>query len=262
MIYFRLDTEEDWQIINDAPKPENGVFETLHFRDGDILLWDLHFKRLIHGLAKCGIGLPFDIHTLKFKLIELLEGLDLETAKIKAIFYNKNNSKIFDVEDTRIKVGVSNLPFPSFIENTEQLNLGIYQKVFLNENSVIKSNNRKIYLEAYQFAQENKYDDVVLLDSNKNVCETTISNIFFVINDKIFTPKLERYGLKGVMRQHVITILKEKNYSLIEDDFKINDLKLAEEIFLTNVIRGIRKVKSFEGKELESRVAVQLQNEI
>ena len=54
------------------------------------------------------------------------------------------------------------------------------------------------------------------------------------------------------MRKQIIALCQELKLPIIEKRFKIAELKKAEAIFLTNVIRGIVPVDLFENKEFSS----------
>ena len=42
-------------------------------------------------------------------------------------------------------------------------------------------------------AERKGFDDALMLDLKKNICETTSSNIFFIKKDRIITPKPENF---------------------------------------------------------------------
>ena len=53
--------------------------------------------------------------------------------------------------------------------------------------------------------------------------------------------------VNGVMRRYLLEKLRVTSYELREGVLTINDLENADEIFLTNAIKGIRWVKRFRG---------------
>ena len=55
------------------------------------------------------------------------------------------------------------------------------------------------------------------------------------------TPALTNGGVDGVMRRHLIQLLKGK-YRVIQADVLMSDIDEADEIFLTNAVRGIQSV--------------------
>ncbi len=87
------------------------------------------------------------------------------------------------------------------------------------------------------------YDDALMLDYRNYIAETTSSNIFFVFNNKIFTPKADCF-LNGITRQTVIKICKENKISVVEKHMKLKDIIRASECFITGTAAEITPVRS------------------
>ena len=71
-----------------------------------------------------------------------------------------------------------------------------------------------------------------MLDYKGRISESTGSNIFFVINGEIHTPIPDCF-LNGITRQTVIDIAKSQNINVIEREIYPDEIKNADEIFLT-----------------------------
>lgn len=99
-------------------------------------------------------------------------------------------------------------------------------------------------------AQEKGYDQVMWMDSRefKYVQEVGTMNIFFVINGKVITPATDGAILKGITRDSVITVLREKGYEVIEKPVHIDEVIAAhdrgelEEIFGTGTAAVVSHV--------------------
>ena len=81
------------------------------------------------------------------------------------------------------------------------------------------------------------FDDALFINHQNKVCCTTIANIYFFHNRKLFTPPLKDGVLNGVIRE--ILISKKK---VAVKSITINNLKNCEEIFVSNGIFGVRPV--------------------
>tara|TARA_B100001142_G_scaffold123109_1_gene124971 strand:- start:333 stop:725 length:393 start_codon:yes stop_codon:yes gene_type:complete len=81
-------------------------------------------------------------------------------------------------------------------------------------------------------AEKNGYSDALMLDYKGRISESTGSNIFFVINGEIHTPIPDCF-LNGITRQTVIDIAKSQNINVIEREIYPDEIKNADEIFLT-----------------------------
>lgn len=87
-------------------------------------------------------------------------------------------------------------------------------------------------------------DDVIGVNSLKQITETSRFNLFIKMHDLVFTPTLQSGCVNGCLRRSALKSgfieINQKKYSLKEKDFTISDLKLAE-IFVGNSLRGITK---------------------
>ena len=80
----------------------------------------------------------------------------------------------------------------------------------------------------------------LLLDCEGHIAEATVSNIFTVKDGVIYTPKLNRCGVRGVMRDVVVvTLATQEGFKVEEVDVSLDDVFAAQEVFLTNSVFGI-----------------------
>lgn len=75
-------------------------------------------------------------------------------------------------------------------------------------------------------AQEQGYDQVLWLDAKefKYTQEVGTMNIFFVVDGKVLTPATLGTILKGITRDSILTILKEKGYEIEERRVSIDEI--------------------------------------
>ena len=92
------------------------------------------------------------------------------------------------------------------------------------------------------------YDEPIFLNSKNQITEGATSNIFVVVKNKIYTPKLSCGLLNGIVRQYIIS-----NYDIIETEMDLEFLNNADEIFLTNSLFGIMPVNNLEKKVFKSQ---------
>ena len=72
--------------------------------------------------------------------------------------------------------------------------------------------------------------------------------MFWIKDEKIFTPPLSEGCIAGVMRKHLMQTLEGTRYKVQERQCDIVDMENADEVFFTNAVQGIRWVKQFRGK--------------
>jgi len=83
----------------------------------------------------------------------------------------------------------------------------------------------------------------LMLDDNERVIEGTMSNIFIVRKGVLKTPELAQSGVLGVIRQHLIQQTEQEGIECQVAELTVDDLKNADEIFMTNSLMPIRCVK-------------------
>ena len=80
-----------------------------------------------------------------------------------------------------------------------------------------------------------------MLDLNKNIAESSACNIFWVKNNKVFTPKRHSI-LDGITRNAIIKICKNNKISLIEGNFKLPKILKSDSLFLLVQFQIIKKI--------------------
>lgn len=80
-----------------------------------------------------------------------------------------------------------------------------------------------------KLAKEKGYDQVMWMDAKefKYVQEVGTMNIFFVLDNVVLTPNLSGTILRGITRDSIITLLKEKGYSVEERPVSMEEIAKA-----------------------------------
>lgn len=229
-----------WCEIMHIPDADEGFFETLKYFNNIIYFSYLHNERFIFTLNKLQLKDAPDFYLLCKHCNQILEEMATSQARLKMIFIPTMDNTVTSY------LQIEELPFRLYGQNQERVKLGLYSEEFLDDASCIKSNDRTIYKRAQRYAQLHKYDDVLLVDVHCNVIESTISNVFIINDDTIITPVLDTAGINGVMKSYIISKIKDFGYNVLQiKDIRNIDIESADEIFLTNVIRGIRPVVQY-----------------
>lgn len=95
-------------------------------------------------------------------------------------------------------------------------------------------------------------DDAILGTPDGRVWESTRANLFLVVDGELITPGLEGPILPGIMRALVIELAGAVGLAVHEDDVDSGDVDWADEVFLTNSVRGIVPVGCTPGSRLSS----------
>ena len=95
---------------------------------------------------------------------------------------------------------------------------------------------------ALEAAHATAHGEAIFLDTAGRVSEGTGSNIFAVFADRIVTPTRKTGLLAGITRDLLLEWAPRAGYQCYEDDFMLNELTEANEVFITSSTRDIQKV--------------------
>jgi 4-amino-4-deoxychorismate lyase len=88
--------------------------------------------------------------------------------------------------------------------------------------------------------------DGVVLDIDDRIIETTMANLFWFRDERLYTPELGRAGVAGVMRKIILEVAGAEKFPVCVGDFSLEDLLSADEIFMTNSILRVAPVVQIE----------------
>jgi branched-chain amino acid aminotransferase len=237
----------------------DGIFETLKFKNNSLILSDEHFARLWKGMQLLQFDIPklFSPEKLETEIVALVKKNNLISARVRltiirgdgGIYDAKNHTPHYIIE--AIALPEDNGPL-----NSNGLQLCFYEaaKKSIDYFSNCKTNNYLPYFMGALFAKEKLCNDALIFNTEGNVCDSTIANIFYIKNDIIFTPALTQGCVAGVMRKFLIDKIRSLGFSVNETTITKNDLLDADEVFLSNSIYNIRWVGGIENKIYSNKI--------
>lgn len=117
----------------------------------------------------------------------------------------------------------------------------------------IKSISLLGHLMALDNACQRGATDCIQIDEQGRVTEAAASNVFMVRDGVIMTPPLSGNILPGVTRALVLEVAREdRRYACEEKELSLQDLRQADEIWLTSSTKEIRPVVSLDGEVVGS----------
>ena len=232
----------------------DGIFETIKLRNGTLILKDEHFARFWKGLQLLQFDIPKLWSPEKFEEQILQLANKNKTASVRVrltvirgeggLYDPKDNIPNYIIETITLAESTGNL-------NENGLQLCIYKDAVkaIDAFSNIKHNNYLPYLMGALFAKKNQCNDALILNSNGNICDSTIANVFLIKDENIYTPALTEGCVAGIMRKWLIEKIREQGFPVNEKILTKDDLLSGDEVFLSNSIYNIRWVNSVENKK-------------
>jgi branched-subunit amino acid aminotransferase/4-amino-4-deoxychorismate lyase len=253
---------------NRAFRYGDAVFETIRLMGGEILYFEKHLVRLKSAMTYLGMQWHDDFNFQNLYLlirhldqVNQLKGngrIRMEVFREDGGYYAPSSNKVSYL------IEAHPLNDKDYRLNETGLKVDFYHEVAkpISNLSNLKSSNALYYVMAAMYKQKAAIDDCIILNAAGNVAEAISSNIFIVVKGDVITPALNQGCVAGVMREVVIDLLKERGKNIIESKFSSADIQKADEVFLTNVIDGIRWVSALREKRYFNSLSKWLLQEV
>ena len=227
----------------------DALFESIRVFEGRIPLMSGHWARLSNGLRVMGYAMPA-LWSAEFFEKEILR-VALGNARVRLTVWRSPGGLYLPQDDEpQFLIAATELSSSMFDGWSEELSIGLCTGVRLSVDKLsgLKTLNGARYVAAAKEAHANGWDDAVLLNSRDQVCEATSSNIFWVADRHVFTVPQTDGPVTGVLRNLLLHLLPQNGYEVVEKSVRYEELLEADEVFLTNAVRGIRPVTRWEEK--------------
>ena len=243
----------------------DGLFETMAAVDGSIRHFDLHMGRLADGCRRLEIPMP-GIEQIEADCRRVLEGLG--SATVKLVVTRGAGQRGYAPPDepmvTRIVTAASSHSHDSAATRPVVAQV-CRTRLALNEQFAgIKHLNRLEQVMASAELRGSGLDEGLMLAMDGRLVCATSANLFLVRSGRVVTPAIRDCGIAGVMRQVVLRAADALGLTVAVADLELGDLGGADEVFLTNAVRGIRPVFAvagigqYEGGEVTGRLRARL----
>lgn len=237
----------------------DGLFETIKAVNGKLLFWEDHYFRLMASMRILRMEIPMEFtpEFLEQELLKTLEASSLidQTARIRITVYRSGGGKYLPEER-----GVGYYAFakahtnPFYLLNEEPYEVELYKDHYINADliSTLKTTNKIVHVTGSIYAQDNGYDNCLLVNNEKNIAEALQGNLFLVKGTHIKTPPLSDGCLRGVIRKQLISIIGLMDeYTFEEASISPFELQKADELFITNTIMGIQPITKYRKKQFK-----------
>ncbi|MCU7833947.1 MAG: aminodeoxychorismate lyase [gamma proteobacterium symbiont of Taylorina sp.] len=237
----------------------DGLFETIAVIHGVLQHWDLHWPRLIMGAKRLALNLPAEKDLLAN--IDLnLENTEKQIIKIIITRGSGGRGYLFpEPQCEHIIITSHRWPERKTADYLTGINVIVCRTCLSIQPALvgIKHLNRLEQVLARNEFDDKDYQEGIMLSYNTNsnqldsiVVEGTSSNLFFVKDSVLCTPKIDTCGVSGTMRQAIISSVQASQLCSIEEGkYSLRQLAQATEVFFSNSIYGIIPVASIRVNE-------------
>jgi len=226
-ITWGSDAREEYSEVLDKgafvtkPFSEFSIFTSLLFENRKPFLFKEHIKRLKKSAEY------FLYYFDEKKLAHELENC----------FASLNEKKKYKIRIALNKFGKISITKKELTKNQ----LSAFKVAVSNEKidpsdtfRYFKTTNRELYDSELTQYHAAGFDEILFLNKQKLVIEGSISNIFIFQSGKWRTPPVASGLLNGIYRRYFI-----KKHDVVEENLRLEDIRKAEKIILTNAVRKI-----------------------
>ncbi len=226
----------------------DGVFRTLKMVNGQPQHWPQHYQKLVADCAAISIVCP-SAELLMSDLIQLFKPNELAVAKI-IITRGEGERGYAPPAVTMpvrvvIKSAMSQYAEASYTNGVElylcETRLNVQPKL-----AGIKHLNRLENVLARMEWKNDAIFDGLMLDSDGNAIECTMSNIFARFGDTLITPNLNQCGVAGITRQQIISHAVPLNIQIEITSLPLALLIEADEVIICNSLYGAFQVNKID----------------
>ena len=243
----------------------DGVFETVKIIDNKILFLEDHYFRLMSSMRVVRMEIPmnFTMEYLEEQILSVVNANSLSASSRARITVYRNDGGYYLPQNNSVSFLIHAVALENVLYSFEKQHyeVDLYKDFYITKQllSSIKSTNKIITITGSIFANENSLDNCLLLNDSKNVVEALQGNIFMLLGTKLITPPVSEGCLNGVMRKQILHLAKKlENLEVVESVISPFDLQKADELFITNVIKGIQPITQYRKKSFVTEVSSQL----
>jgi len=248
---------------NRAFRYGDALFEDIRFINGQLIFLEEHYFRLMASMRILRMEIPMDftMEYLEEKILHTLEsnGLLSKSALVTmGVFRNSELHLIPSKNTISYVISVSELNDSFYVLHDGAYEVELFRDYFINCDmlSSLETNHKTLEVVASIFAEENNYNDCILLNTNKHAVGTIFGTLFLVRQNRIKTPPISDGAKNSVVRKKLLEIVKSlKSYELDEAPISPFELQKADELFLLNTGQGIRPITKYRKKFYDNTVA-------
>jgi branched-subunit amino acid aminotransferase/4-amino-4-deoxychorismate lyase len=224
----------------------SGFFTTIAIFDSKPFLWDKHWQRLGQSAAKTGIDLSnFSEEFTKAGLTKLIAQNEIKNGRARVTFLDESAIQLW-TKTSRTRTSLSIItsdtrPLP----NEARLTISPHNLNSTSPLAGVKSCNYLEKILAKSEAKRRGFDEALQLNERGEIASASMANCFWLKDGRLFTPSLKTGCLAGTTREFVL-----ENVDCDEVEVGIDELRSADDIFLTSAGIGIVQIAEFDGRKL------------
>ncbi|MEK9958935.1 MAG: branched-chain amino acid aminotransferase [Pelagibacteraceae bacterium] len=226
------------------------VFEGERVYNGEIFKLQEHTDRLIYSAKRMGFEIPYSANDINKACNEIIKIQNVKNGYVRPVAWRGSEMMAISAQKNKIHFAIATWEWGSYFdpkikENGIKLNISNWRRPAPNTIpwDTKASGLYMICTLSKHEAEQNGYNDSLMLDHKDFVAEATGANIFFIDekNMEIHTPTPDCF-LDGITRRTIIEIAKNLNFKIVERKIKLEELSNFDSCFLTGTAAEVTPV--------------------
>ncbi len=226
--------------------------------DGRTAVWHLdeHIRRLFESAHILMLKIPFSKQAIAEACVESIRKNGLKECYLRPLVYLGYGAMGVYPADNPIRVSIVVWPWGAYL-GEDAIKKGIRVRVSsftrMHVNAFMtKAKATGSYINgvvAKMDAKRAGYDEAVMLDAQGYVTEGSGENIFVVRDGEIRTSPVSSI-LRGITRQTVIELARERGWTVLESPISRDELYTADEVFFTGTAAEVTPVREVDDRQV------------
>lgn len=235
----------------------DGVWEGLRLHKNALLFLDAHLDRLYASAHAIRIDIGLTRSELTAELIRLLRANGMTDGAHVRLMVTRGRKRTIN-QDPRHMAGGATIVVTAEYKLSPSRPAG--DGLVLRTSAIrttgpemfdmrLNSHSRLSLIRALLDVIDEGADEAVMLDPHGNVASCNATNLFWVKDGTVFTSG-DLYCFNGITRRMVIAACAVGAAPLRQGDFPIDDVRDADEVFVTGTMGGVTAVREIDGRAL------------
>jgi len=248
----------------------DSIYETLRSYNGKPFKLAEHLERMRHSAKQLRISFEYTNIDIGDWINKLIEKNCSQDAYIRITLSRGAGGGRLQMDDNLEPTTLIQIkPFTPYEKKLYDKGMSLvvsdYKRSTSCQISRHKSTNLLQSILLKEEANKKSAHDSIILNTDGDVAECVVSNIFMASGGSVITPSLDTNILPGITRSTVLDICRNSNITISEEHFTLEKLINAEEVFITNSLMEIMPVSKIDDsrigrKTVPGKITQQLMN--
>lgn len=228
-----------------------GVFSTFRVMNGALFAWDRHWARMTRDALLLNIPMPGDSSAVYRDILNLLEANEAGASCTLRLVVVRNGGGLWaGPAGGRASDTIALTADMKAWGQSVRLGVQEHGRYAASDFTRAKILSWAENLRWAERAQENGFDEVVLLNERAQVTECTSANLFAVFGNEVVTPPASDGCLPGITREVLLEEIRVPGVILLERSLTLDELCRADEVFITSSTRDLLSVSEVDGRAI------------